>query len=71
MAEFRSCREGKTTMPKASGGDDTARQGSARGESKGWRLVEVRGGTALRLAFYRVEGGAGAAPMAVELGGGH
>jgi hypothetical protein len=32
------------------------REGRARGESKGWRLVEVRGGTGLRLASYRAEG---------------
>jgi hypothetical protein len=56
MAEFRSCSEEKTMVPKASGGDVIAREERARGESKGWRLVEVRGGTGIQLAFYRAEG---------------
>jgi hypothetical protein len=31
-------------------------QGEGAGETKGWRLVEVRGGTEIQIAFYRAEG---------------
>jgi hypothetical protein len=56
-------------VPKASGGDDTTRKGRARVKPKGgdwWRCEE---GRRSRLPFIGPRGGAGAAPMAVELGG--